>query len=61
MELKLSPFSAILTPSIGSNCTFMELKYLKQESRNFHGKCSNCTFMELKLGNGHIYRVGFRF
>ena len=26
----------------------MELKYFKQESRNFQGKCSNRTFMELK-------------
>ena len=34
----------------GSNCTFMELKYVRKTCKEIERKYgSNCTFMELKL------------
>ena len=32
-----------------SNCTFMELKYVKEAEFIEKAQSSNCTFMELKL------------
>ena len=50
MELK-SGYTVRPTNSFGygSNCTFMELKWLSKLSKALRDKCSNCTFMELKL------------
>ena len=34
----------------GSNCTFMELKWVQRFEALVGDYCSNCTFMELKSG-----------
>ena len=37
----------------GSNCTFMELKYIGSTIAGGYQASSNCTFMELKLRREH--------
>ena len=49
MELKFQYVRFALLKIICSNCTFMELKSLKEKEEKEKADSSNCTFMELKL------------
>ena len=50
MELKYASMPA-LSDYVGSNCTFMELKYEIAFALDGCDQSSNCTFMELKLSS----------
>ena len=53
MELKFPNCVAAQMGLYGSNCTFMELKYVLQVQQKEQKHRSNCTFMELKYCRNH--------
>ena len=48
MELKSILCVCCIHEEVGSNCTFMELKYITEMEAPIPSTSSNCTFMELK-------------
>ena len=48
MELKLVRYISSVQESVGSNRTFMELKFVNVGNVLIADSCSNRTFMELK-------------
>ena len=54
MELKLKNTAPLALRAVGSNRTFMELKFVSAFQADTERRCSNRTFMELKV---HIKSV----